>query len=71
MNMFSLLILYHSFLECNFKNYIPVILNMKKKRCVYFCMSSNLGVMILKLLPTLTGHGVKDPLVIEQYGAAF
>ena len=54
-----------------------LILNMKKRSNVFiifffsFCMSSSLVIMPLKQLPISTELGVKDPLVIGQYGADF
>lgn len=44
----------------------------KEEICLLcFCMSSSLVIMFHTLLPTLTKHGMKYPLVIRQYGAGF
>ena len=36
-----------------------------------FYMRSSLSIIPFKQLPISTGHGVKDPFVIGQYGAGF
>lgn len=65
--VFSLLIWYQFLSEFASKYYIPIILNMeKKKRCVYLpCMYSRLVIILLKLRPI--AHRVKDPLVVKQF----
>lgn len=51
------------------KHYIPFILIIAKKK--RFSMSVSLVIIFFKLPPTLRENGVKDPLVIGQYGAGF
>lgn len=67
--------IYYRFIKYTFRIYFKrfksLILNIKMNKYVFlFCFkSSNLVIMLQKLLPTLPEYGVKHPLLIGPFTA--